>query len=266
MPFHAISQFMNILTVKQQTKLQSILITYLEGAKKKNPQFGLRALAKKAELSPGALSEIMSGKRRVSINIAKRVIARLLIDPEISSNLFHQEALEGREEEQNSIQLTLDQYQVLSEWYYLAILNLIETKNFKNDNKIIAERLGLGLDVVKSAIERLFRLEMIELVRGKLKRTNVRYKTSEDLANLSIKKFHRKALSIAEEAMDTIPTEMRDFSAIILPADPNKLKQVKERIRRFQHQLIKEFEGEELTEVFQVSIQVFPLTKNINRG
>lgn len=254
---------MNILTVNQQTKLQSILISYLEGAKKKNPQFGLRALAKKTELSPGALSEIMSGKRRVSMTIAKKVMARLLIDPEISSSLFYRdEDLGENEEKQNSIQLTLDQYQVLSEWYYLAILNLIETKNFKNDSKIIAQRLGLGLDVVKNALERLFRLEMIELKNGKLKRTDVRYKTSEDIANLSIRKFHHKALSKAEEAMDTIPTELRDFSAMILPADPNKLKKVKEKIRRFQNQLIKEFEGEELTEVFQVSIQVFPLTKN----
>ncbi|MGE3609700.1 MAG: TIGR02147 family protein [Bacteriovoracaceae bacterium] len=246
---------MNVLTTAQQSKLQKVLITYLDEAKKRNSSFGLRALARRVDLSPGALSEIMSGKRRVSPDVTKKILDRLLVNPVEVQSIF-----ESHEEEVSPIQLSLDQYQVLAEWQYLAILNLIETKNFKNDPKYIARRLGLGLDVVKTALERLFRLEMIEESRGKLKRTQVRYKTSEDLQNLAIRKFHTNALHKAEEALLNVPVDEREFTAMILPADPKKLKQVKEKIRRFREKLLKEFEGDE-TEVFQVSIQVFPLTK-----
>lgn len=255
--------FMDILTTEKQAKLQIILLNFLEGAKLKNPSFGLRALALKLQMSPGALSEIISGKRRISLEKTHLILNRLTVDPEVSKSLFDTglETLEN-ELERSSIQLSLDNYHVLTEWHFFAILNLIETKGFKNDPKIIAKRLGLSVDTVKLSFERLFRLGMIEIKRGKLKRTTVRFKTSEDITNTAIKKFHQNALMKAEEALDFIPTTERDFSAMVLPLAPEKLNKIKEKIRKFQNQLLAECSDGNATEVFQVSMQVFPLSRS----
>ena len=37
--------------------------------------------------------------------------------------------------------ISLDQFQVISEWYYFAILSLAETEDFKPDAKWISKRL-----------------------------------------------------------------------------------------------------------------------------
>lgn len=254
---------MEILSSGQQSRLQALLITHLENAKRRNPQFGLRSLARMIDLSPGALSEIMSGKRRVSRNIAQKVLTKLMIDPQVTSEIFKpdQDSAGTNGPGREAIQLTLDQYQVLSGWQHMAILNLIETKNFTNDSDFMARKLGISAKEVEEAVDRLFRLGMVSLEEGNLKRTHIRYKTTDDVANVSIRKFHFNALHKAEEALMNLPVEERDFSAIILPADPKKLEQIREKIRLFQLDLMKDLEGLDKTEVFQISMQVFPLTK-----
>ena len=256
---------MTILTVEKQTKLQTILLNFLEEARLKNPSFGVRALALKLQMSPGSLSEIMSGKRRISKEKTKLILDRLAIHPLLSQDLLREENVGETSAkdsllERNSIQLNLDHYHILTEWQHYAILNLIETKGFKYDHKIIAQRLGLSVEVVRVSFEKLFRLEMVEIKRGKLRRTNVRYKTSEDVSNSAIKKYHRNALSKAEEALDKLRVEERDFSAMILPLNLTKLPEIKEKLRKFQNQILNEFSDNKSTEVFQISMQVFPLS------
>lgn len=261
-PSSAISPCMKILTAEKQTKLQVILLNYLEEAKLKNPSFGLRALALKLELSPGALSEIMSGKRKISIEKTRAILDRLTVHPELSEDLLSSKNTEEKVVERSSIQLNLDHYHILTEWQYMAILNLIETKGFKYDHAVIAERLGLSVEVVRSSFERLFRLEMVEMKRGKLRRTAVRYKTTEDVASSALRKFHRNALMKADEALDRVAVDERDFYAMILPLNPKKLKEIKEKVRKFQSQILSEYSDNGATEVFQMSMQVFPLSKN----
>jgi uncharacterized protein (TIGR02147 family) len=255
---------MKILNTDQHQKLQSIILNHLENAKKRNSQYGLRAMAKKADIRPGPMSEIISGKRRLTIEMAKKILDKLLIDPKTTQELLNINNEYIQKSNEDIIQFNHDQYQVLSEWYHLAILNLVETKNFKNDPKIIALRLNIGLETTKNAIERLLKLKMLNLKKGKLVRTTNRYETSEDILNLSIRKFHHNALIKAAEAIDHIEVEHRDISALILPADPKKIKKIKDKIRKFQDRLLKEFDTKDATEVFQISMQVFPLTKEIN--
>jgi len=116
--------------------------------------------------------------------------------------------------------------------------------------------------VAKKSLERLLKLELIEERRGRLYRTHIRYQTSEDVANSAIKKFHNNALEKAQEALREIPVELRDFSALILKAHKKDLKYVKNKIREFQDELAAELESKNTTDVYQFSIQFFPLSKN----
>ena len=62
-----------------QLALQKRLNEAFSETQLKNPAFSLRAFARKLDLSPSALSEILKGKRRVSKKLAQRVVTNLCL-------------------------------------------------------------------------------------------------------------------------------------------------------------------------------------------
>ena len=50
------------------------------------------------------------------------------------------------------VQLTLDHFSVISEWYHFAILSLAETQDFKSYPAWIAGRLGISQKDAKAAV------------------------------------------------------------------------------------------------------------------
>jgi hypothetical protein len=65
--------------------------------------------------------------------------------------------------------LSLDAFQVISDWHHFAILELGSLKGFRITAANVAKDLGLHLEVATAAIERLIRLELLVLRRGALK-------------------------------------------------------------------------------------------------
>lgn len=60
-----------------QVVFQKKLNDAFETSKEKNPFFSLRAFARKIELSPSAVSEIISGKRKVTRKVVVKVLKNL---------------------------------------------------------------------------------------------------------------------------------------------------------------------------------------------
>ena len=67
--------------MKEQPNLRLILNKKLDELKSKNPSYSLRAFARKLNVTPSALSEIINGKRRVSEKKAQSLAHHLLLDP-----------------------------------------------------------------------------------------------------------------------------------------------------------------------------------------
>lgn len=156
----------------------------------------------------------------------------------------------------------MDQYRVISDWRAFAILNLTQTTDFKDDAKWISDRLGISLDAVKETVALLERLEMISKENGTFKRTKSRYKTTEDIVNLSLQKSHQQTLELAKVALESNPVEIRDFTWLTFPMDTKKLKLAKTLIRKFQDEFLELMEEKcSADEVYRLAIQMFPLTK-----
>lgn len=71
--------------MKEQLEIQNLLRSHLSEIKNQNPGFSLRAYARKLELSPSALSEILNGKRRISGKMAAKIIGRMNLPNELTS-------------------------------------------------------------------------------------------------------------------------------------------------------------------------------------
>lgn len=254
--------------MNEQVAIQKLLIAKYEEIRSKNPRFSRRAFSKRLGLSAGAMSELFNGRRRVSVKLAEKIAIRLVLDPQERSELMglfrHGDAAApiARKGTADYLQLSADQFRIIGDWYHFAILTLMRTRRFKSDVSWIARRLGLSLSVAQSAVARLKRLRLVEQDRfGRLKRSKTSFRTTDDVADGSIRRAHFQYLEHARDALETLPVDVRDFTSLMLTLDPKKLPQAKELIRKFQDDFEAVVGAGPQPEVYQLCIQLFPLTK-----
>ena len=267
--------------VKGQVAIQNLLRVRLAEIQKTNPRYSLRSYAKKVGVHVGALSHIFNGKRNVSRELAERITRRLCLDPQERSEILGLFPARRRNRKPGTdlgspeqgevlqpryLELSASQFKIASEWEHFAVLSLIHTKNFKSDAASIALRLGLTENRARQVVARLLELGLVELDSElKLRRTAQAFRTSDDVASLSMKKHHEQSLDLAKESLYRDSVEDRDFTTLTMAIDLKKLSTAKELIRKFQDELSDLLESGNQTEVFRLSVQLFPLTQLENK-
>lgn len=235
---------------------EQILHSKFAELKRKNPRFTLRAYAARLGVSSGALSEMLSGRRKLTVKAAEKLATKLALSPSEKAKFTN-----ARPIKQEVAQLTQDQFHLISDWWHFAILNLIETHDFKNDLDWMASRLLINRSLVEAAIERLKRLGMLKINGRTLKRQEARYETTDEVLDLSIRRAHQSDLELIQKSLDGDDPSVRDVTSITVPLEPAKIKEAKAFIREFQDQFIDRFATGEASEVYRMSLQLFPLTK-----
>jgi uncharacterized protein (TIGR02147 family) len=249
--------------MEAQIYLQKTLRERLDELKTKNNSFSLRAFSRLLGVSPASLSEFLNGKRVISQKMILKMADRLCLSPDEFTTLSDKLTRDKNGIETNvsnkKIQIQNDQYFLIADWHYYAILCLAETNNFKSDSGWIADRLKTSKSKVSDALERLLRVGLLNYDKnGNLKYQDVEIVTSEDVPNTSIKKRHAETLDAAKESLYTDDVLLRDMSSATIAIDLKKLPAAKKMIREFQDQLIAFLESGEKTEVYEVSMQIFP--------
>jgi uncharacterized protein (TIGR02147 family) len=260
--------------MKHQLAIQNLLQTRFAEAKAKNPSFSLRAFARKTGLSHAMVSRVLAGKRHVSPKLARKITRSLMLDPQEASELLslfpeNKKTTSSHDSiDPNYLQLTADHFKMISEWHYFAILSLLKTKGFMNDASWIGERLGLPEATIKQAIERLMRLEILtQDEKGNLRRAAPRFRTSDDVSNLSLRKAHFTNLELARLSLESDPVHARDFTSLTLAFRASRIDEAKIEIRKFQDEFDRKFESDESDpdEVYRLFVSLFPMTKPSTR-
>ena len=257
--------------MQEQIQVRDFLNRKLFEIQARNPNYSLRSFAQKLGMNSGALSLILSGKRNVSRKWVNRVADRLFLSPderaELLSSFFEKDRI-GRAVpithfKSKGLVLNADQFRLIGDWYHFAILSLLNTNDFKNDARWISARLGISVKTASEALVRLKRLHLIQEGPGKkLKRTQERVQTTDDILNLSLQKNQIQTLELAQKSIEATPVELRDFTTLTVATHPQKLKEAKALIRKFQDELDTLLEDvPEKTEVYRCSIELFPLTQ-----
>jgi uncharacterized protein (TIGR02147 family) len=242
-----------------------LLLKKYEEGRQKNARWSQRAFAVRLGLSSGALSEIFQGKRILSSLLKKKIAAKLQLSPLEESEFFADELPEHLKSHRlEYYKLSNDQFHLISDWWHFAILNLLQTRDFKANVPWISKRLGLSEKVVQEAWDRLFRLGHLAKDGKKIVRTFPRIETSDNLFDLSIQKSHLEDLELIERSLREVPVELRDHTSMTLVMNRKSITKAKELIRIFQDRFSEEVEptpsspGEE---VYKISISLFPLTQ-----
>ncbi len=235
----------------------------------RNPNFSLRSFAKWLGLSPAQLSQMLTGKRPITLKSMKKMGDRLGLSP-TEKKLMFTTILKDKNlievgEEKKVLHMEEDQFRVISDWYHLAILSLTRISGARADPRWIARRLGISVELAHQALLRLERLGILQ-VKPKFKQVCDPIEVVSLTPSSAIRKYHKQNLNLAIEKIDTVPLELRQFQSISIPVHPKKLGLYKKLIDEFLEQASELSEKQSGTEVYNLNVQLFPVTQTKENG
>jgi uncharacterized protein (TIGR02147 family) len=254
-----------------------ILKKYL--ARKKNKSgYSMRQLAGDLDVSVSFLSRIFSGKKPIPFPLLLKIRKPLEIETEIFENirqapteLFEETAIPVKGKVQ--VKTTLETWnlsekstdKILRNWYFLAILEYCSLKTHDGTTEGIANALGLSQSVVEMALRELVELGLVMKKDDKYNKTNKKARWGASKSLPYFRMYHQQMLSKAKDQLQKNLTdpdfERRLITGITLTTSPEKIKSAKKRIAEFLYELANEHISEDDTEVYQLGLQLFPLTK-----
>lgn len=229
--------------------------------KKRNSRFSQRAFAKKLQLSPGRLSEYLTGKRLMSRRTLERVIALLNLPAEQANELLELHDLATNQSIVSPNLLSLEEFEHLQDWQYFPILALLETKDFQSSISWIAERLGISEKLAHESVDRLLKLGFISKRKGRFVLTFKKISTPNDIPSKPLRDSHKQTLEHLIQSLDQVPPELREVSSITMAIATEKIPEAKKLIRKFKRSMERLLETGERNEVYNLNIQLFPVTK-----
>lgn len=238
--------------------------------------YSMRAFARDLEMSPAMLSEVLRGNRRLSPKKAEVIAKKLRYSIEETSlfvalvkakykksekaNKEGCSYLEKIKELQETKSLSLNVFKVVSDWFYFAILCVMELDTYNGDIQYICNYLKLKPEEVKSAIATMEELDLVEVDEFghyQCKLTDIT--TSQDIRNLALRKFHKQFIRKAIHSIDEVEVDKRDITSMTMSIDAEKIPEAKKRIASFRRELCKYLESGKKNEVYNINIQFFPL-------
>jgi uncharacterized protein (TIGR02147 family) len=257
---------------------RSYLSALYVAAKNRLPSYSYANLSSDLGLSSTNAFTVIQGKRNLTAKTAERIAEILRLGAtrgRFLVALVQQEHARDKEARDNAFQerLQLAKRQLASKvdrakllffenWYNSAILELLRLPDSKDDPQWIAATLrpSIGLPRVKASLKLLTELGYLAPVNGCLRPTTATISTGDEIERLAILSFHRQMIDLAIAAMDAVPADERDISALTFAVSEQTAKRIKDEVVAFRRRLIDLANADTtLEKILQLNVQLFPL-------
>ena len=244
-----------------ETNFRNVLQEEFLKRTKKNRRFSIRAFAGQLEVEPSSLAQILSGKRKLTDKMCDRLGLKLGMSPAKLRNAKRSSTKKDSFKSFNHLEE--DTFKVISDWHYYAILELIATDDFKASPLWISRRLGLSFAETLDAVDRLKRLDYLEITsEGKW---IDRLGDTNNLGNVfqrpAFTEHQRQVLTKGIEALERTSYDDRVQSSMTVTVSKEKVTEAKAMILSFIEDL-NDFlrSGDTKDEVYNISVSLYPLT------
>lgn len=241
---------------------------YFERKRQSSPGFSLRALARRLKVSPSFISRILSGKKPIPSALREPLARALDIEPELLTSPAPRKrakpSVVNPEVEGWSLADTAA-YQILRNWYYIAILELTTLKDFDGRPETISRRLKLAPQTTDVALRELVGLKLLKLTDGKYSKTDAKLRFTSAKSSHLIRKFHDDLLQKSQQELRTALAEedfqKRLITGITVSATPESVQAAKRKLAACLHEIANDLTAQPGTDVYHLAAQLFPLTK-----
>lgn len=251
----------------------------LEIRSRRRPGYSLRAFARDIGMPAPKLSQMLRGICGISTGRAVEIADRLkfsldekdlfitLVESEHSRSALGKKKAQDRLKSLNASdgfgELSLERFRIISEWQHFAILELTEVSDFKSEAGWIAKRLGITKEDVILAIQRLEDFGLIKKdEKGRYRQTHVDLATPSGIPSKEIRTHHSQMLQLADQALEEVSIELRDFSTMTMAISTTQLVEARKYLKEFRRKFCKDLQNQDSkNRVYALNIQLFPLDK-----
>lgn len=247
----------------------------------KNPRYSLRSFSRTLDVSHSFLSQVMTGKRHLSTEMALKVSRQLKLTAKSQREFCDQVQAEAtRDEALRSFietripkrttravrNLAREEFNMIADWYHFAILELGKCKDVVLTPEHAAARFALPVKTMELAFGRLEALGFLR-ANGEhwllAPEGTESYGTNSNISKAerssAIKRFHRSQLDLARTAILQQDLPERDFSGMTLAIHPSQIPVVKEKIAALMREIESLTCDEKPTEVYHLATQFYRL-------
>ncbi len=251
-----------------KASIADFLLDIFQSRRQKNSYYSKRAFARDLGLSSGRLSEILQGKSIPNTKSLIQISSALDLSEAQKQKMLEAVEISKLEIEEATIpvQLTPEQFSIVCDWEHFAVMSLMKTKAFRSDALWIAQRLKIESQRVTQVLHNLESANLIARKGDTWRANKVNITTTQDIPSKVIRSSHEQKIQLALKSLQSDPVQVRDISSITMPLSPDDLAEAKKMIVQFRRRLAKAFGGKCCTEVYNLNIQLFPLTEIQSEG
>jgi uncharacterized protein (TIGR02147 family) len=229
-----------------------------ERLKKEKPGFSYRSFNRKAGIaSSGFMKLVMDGKRNLGDKGIHKVAKGLHLndvetqlfgdlvrfnqaDTHEDKNHFFHKLVQCQAFRQSS-PLTALQYNLFSQWYYVAILEVVRmsTKSVKNIRWVSRQlKPRVSLREVNKAVSELKELGLLgQDTRGNLVRIETMLATPDEVQSIAVANLHMQMSELAKHSICHDTPDNRECSSITAAMSKRTFERVKQEIQQFRKKL-----------------------------
>lgn len=264
---------------------QEYLRHFYAEKKAENPHFSYRFMAQKLHLDAGFIAKVLQGKMQLALSSVIHVAQLCKLNTRESEYLDAMVRF-CKAKDKKEVKIYFDkmmqlkgihssiteekQYQFYTKWYYTAVRSLLGIYSFKGDYQQLGQMLSppISAEEAQDAVELLLELGFVaQDPSGNYILTESHISTGGTWRTDAIREFQRETLALAKEAIDRHPKEVRDISTITVAVSHKDLEAIRLKAQEFRQSILQLKTGNEIQDiVYQINIQVLPLTQQVNKS
>lgn len=258
---------------------RGILKEIFEARTLKNPSYSISAFSRDAGYKSYHISDILRGKYNLSPKSALKIASNLKMNDSLCSEFLCLVEIEFAKDpiKKNLALKKLSQlksfskktvlqneFNLISEWYYFAIIELVRQNPINLDFKSISKKLDISINQAEIALNQLTNLGIINI---KNNRYSVDYElvkvNSSNAPSDSIRKYHKTMIKKGLEAIEDFEVSERSLSSFNLLLEEkeyeNLRSELNEYVRKYIHKI--QINKEKNAKLYALNFQLFPHEK-----
>lgn len=245
----------------------------------RRPLYSQRAFARDLGLSPSSLGDYFKERIRLSPGRVAQIAKKLGLTSEQRQHWVDllDERFAKKEEDRKIAQvrvksrlqaqnhsISVDQFKVISEWFHLAYLELVDMDEVKySDVKVAAASLGLPVKTLKIAIKRLQEVGFLRTNEQGHFEVDPSTRLGDHIPSEAIRQYHSEILKRADQALETQDMTRRFSSSTVIALPKEDVNKILSELKSLAIQFLDPYtvtnERKKKDSLYCLSVQFFDL-------